>query len=161
MEESKQKLSQPFVPIPISFLKQVIANENIPISHRVLALILWKMFDTRKRERDKLTISYIAKVLNTDDRRNIQRTVEFICKMYPFYIEDNGQGKTNKILLRTCVTDDTSVPASQTTQVPASQATQVPASQTTQVPASQATHNIEYRIEDSIEYVDTTGDEWC
>ena len=73
MEESKQKLSQPFVPIPISFLNQVIANENIPLSHRVLAVILRQMFDTRKKEQDKLTISYIAKALNYKDRRNIQR----------------------------------------------------------------------------------------
>ncbi len=153
MEESKQKLSQPFVPIPISFLNQVIANENIPLSHRVLAVILRQMFDTRKKEQDKLTISYIAKALNYKDRRNIQRTVESICRIYSFYTEDNGKGRTNKILLHACVKNDASTPVSKTTQVPVSK--------TTQVPVSKTTHTIEYRIEDSIEYVDTTGDEWC
>ena len=157
MEETKQqKLSQPFVPIPVSFLNEMIANETAPLSHRVLAVILRQMFDTRKKEQDKLTVSYIAKVLNTDDRRNIQRAVESICRIYPFYTEENGQGRINKILLRTCVRNDTSKPASEMTQVPASEMTQVP--------ASEMTHTIEYRIEDSIErkrIIEITGDEWC
>ena len=162
MEETKQqKLSQPFVPIPVSFLNEMIANETAPLSHRVLAVILRQMFDTRKKEQDKLTVSYIAKVLNTDDRRNIQRAVESICRIYPFYTEENGQGRINKILLRTCVRNDTSKPVSETTQVPASETTQVPASETTQVPVSEMTHTIEYRIEDSIKTIEITGDEWC
>ena len=149
MEESKQKLSQPFVPIPISFLNQVTANENIPLSHRVLAVILRQAFDTRKKERDKLTISYIAKALKNKDRRDIRKVIETLCKVYPFYIENNGQGRTNKILLQSCGENPTSVPVGKMPQVP----------------VGKMPHTIEYRIEDSIEdsieYVDTTGDEWC
>ena len=154
MEETKQKkLSQPFVPIPVSFLNEMIANETAPLSHRVLSVILRQMFDTRKKEQDKLTVSYIAKALNYKDRRNVRKAVEFICKIYPFYIECNGQGRINKIILKTCVPENTSKPVSQRTQEPVSQRTQEP--------VSQRTHTIEYRIEDSIKTIEITGDEWC
>ena len=146
MEETKQqKLSQPFVPIPVSFLNEMIANETAPLSHRVLAVILRQMFDTRKKEQDKLTVSYIAKVLKLQDRRKVQRSIDTLCKYYPFEIKKNGQGCKNEIALKTCYKNVTSKPATKMSQEP----------------ATKMSHTIEYRIEDSIKTIEITGDEWC
>ena len=156
MEETKQKkLSQPFVPIPVSFLNEMIANETAPLSHRVLAVILRQMFDTRKKEQDKLTVSYIIKTLH-GDKRNTKRAIEQICKHYSFVIENNGQGKINRIRFATSVKNDGSKPPLKMTEEPPLKMTEEP--------PSKMTDTIEYRIEDSIErkrIIEITGDEWC
>ena len=165
MEETKQKkLSQPFVPIPVSFLNEMIANETAPLSHRVLAVILRQMFDTRKKEQDKLTVSYIAKTLKNKDRRDIRKVVESLCKVYPFYIENNGSGRANKIILQTCGKNATGEPVGKTPQAPVGKTPQAPVGKMPQAPVGKMPHTIEDRIDDSIEkkrIIEITGDEWC
>lgn len=151
------KIDYKFVPVPLDFLNDIINNNNIPLSHRVLAVIYRQIFNTNKKEKDKLTESYIAKVLNCKDRRNIQRAIRNICKHYPFIIESNGKGFANKILLKSFVKNDAGTHASKMTQGGASK--------TTQEHASKMTHtiDIESTIVDSIdnkEMIEMTGDEW-
>lgn len=152
------KIDYKFVPVPLDFLNDIINNNNISLSHRVLAVIYRQIFNTNKKEQDKLTISYISKALGCENRRrHIKRTIEALSKIYPIKIENNGQGNSNKIFIESCTESGASNPAPDMVQEPVPKVVQEPA------PDMVHTIDIESTIVDSIdkeEMIEMTGDEW-
>ena len=155
------KIDYKFVPIPLDFLNSIINNQETPRSQRILALIYRQIFNTQK-EQNKLTISYISKVLKID-RRDVLKSFKSLCESYPFELEDNGRGNANRIIL-TCGKNATSGCGKNATSGCGKNATggvaKMPQEHVAKMPH---TINIESTIVDSIdnkEMIEMTGDEW-
>ena len=146
----KKYIDYPFTPVPTELLQNMIDNQDAPLSHRILCLLLRELNDNRIKH--DITASYIMKVLNYTDKRHMKRALESVCKIYGFTIENNGQGKPNKI---------TSAKKGGG-KLPPKKAEELPPKKAEELPPKKA-DTIESRI-DSIErkrIIEITGDEWC